>query len=164
MLKSLVLLLYFNFLFSLLLQGGYGSNLDPAKLVGKFFTSIDRSIHRMIGAPPAPLPTPQTSLNSKDNFSIPPKVASSQSTMAMSSLMPSASVEAISEWAGDGSRKSMHNRSVSEPDFGRCPKQVRILSSCVIEGKRGNVCVLEPIESLFFHLTDIGGGLGAYLI
>lgn len=101
-------------------QGGYGSNLAPAKLVGKFITSIDRSIHRMMGAPPAPLPPmPQISYNNKDNSSMPPKVASSQSTMAMSTLMPSQSVEAISEWAGDGSRKPMHNRSVSEPDFGR---------------------------------------------
>ncbi|KAJ6826248.1 protein transport protein SEC16B-like protein [Iris pallida] len=102
-------------------QGGYSSNLAPAKLVGKLFTSIDRSIHRMIGAPPtAPLPPmPPNSANSKEDFSM----ASSQSTMAMSSLMPSASVEAISEWAGDGSRKTMHNRSISEPDFGRSPKQ-----------------------------------------
>ncbi|XP_020240850.1 protein transport protein SEC16B homolog [Asparagus officinalis] len=106
-------------------QGGYSSNLAPGKLVGKLFTSIDRSIHRMIGAPPVPLPPmPQSSPpNSKDNFSMSPKVSSSQSTMAMSSLMPSQSVESISEWAGDSARKSMHNRSISEPDFGRTPKQ-----------------------------------------
>ncbi|KAJ6827037.1 protein transport protein SEC16B-like protein [Iris pallida] len=102
-------------------QGGYSSNLAPAKLVGKLFTSIDRSIHRMIGAPPAaPLPPmPPSSANGKENFSM----ASSHSMMTMSSLMPSASVEAISEWAGDDSKKNMHNRSISEPDFGRSPKQ-----------------------------------------
>jgi len=102
--------------------------LAPAKLVGKLFTSLDRSIHRIIGAPPAPLPPmPQNYASSKDNFTMVPKVASSQSTMTMSSLMPSQSVEGISEWAGDASRKSMHNRSISEPDFGRTPKQVIML-------------------------------------
>lgn len=96
--------------------------------MGKLFTSIDRSIHRMIGAPPAPLPpTPQMSLNGKELNAVVPKVASSQSTMAMSSLLPSASVETMSEWEGDSSRKIMHNRSISEPDFGRSPKQVDTL-------------------------------------
>ena len=102
--------------------------MAPAKLVGKLFTSIDKSIHRMIGAPPAPLPPmPQNDASIKDNFTMAPRVASSQSTMAMPSLMPSESVEGISEWTDDGSRKSMHNRSVSEPDFGRTPKQVKML-------------------------------------
>ncbi|XP_072965659.1 protein transport protein SEC16A homolog [Typha angustifolia] len=105
-------------------QGGYGTNLAPSKFVGKLFTSIDRSIHRMIGAPPAPLPPlPQGSLNSNDNNFVAPKVVNSQSTMAMSTLIPSASVESISEWTGDSSKKIMHNRSISEPDFGRSPKQ-----------------------------------------
>ncbi|MCD9646496.1 hypothetical protein HAX54_036368 [Datura stramonium] len=53
-----------------------------------------------------------------------PRVSSSQSTMAMSSLIPSASMEPISEWAADNSRRTMHNRSVSEPDIGRTPRQV----------------------------------------
>ncbi|XXG66476.1 hypothetical protein AAC387_Pa06g0039 [Persea americana] len=104
-------------------QGGYGTNLAPAKLVGKLFTSIDRSIHRMIGTPP-PLPsTSQSSfLNSEhDNHS---KVANSKSTMEMSSLAPSASMERISEWTDDNNRMAKHNRSISEPDFGRSPKQV----------------------------------------
>ncbi|XP_015167747.1 protein transport protein SEC16B homolog [Solanum tuberosum] len=50
-----------------------------------------------------------------------PRVSSSQSTMAMSSLIPS---EPSSEWAADSSRMTMHNRSVSEPDIGRTPRQV----------------------------------------
>ncbi|KAG1359318.1 Protein transport protein sec16 [Cocos nucifera] len=105
-------------------QSGYGTNLAPAKLVGKLITSLDRSIHRMMGAPPPPLPpVSQSSVNDKEIFSGFPKVANSQSTMAMSSLIPSASVEAMSEWTSDGGRKSMHNRSISEPDFGRSPKQ-----------------------------------------
>ncbi|XP_077245056.1 protein transport protein SEC16A homolog [Tasmannia lanceolata] len=108
-------------------QGGYSTNLAPAKLVGKLFTSIDRSIHRMMGAPP--LPTPSTSQsnfpsNDHDNFSMPAKVANSQSTMAMSSLMPSASMEPISDWTVDGNRMAMHSRSISEPDFARTPKQM----------------------------------------
>jgi len=101
-------------------QGGYSTNLAPAKLVGKLFTSIDRSIHRMMG-PTSPLPTmPQSCVNGKESNTL----ASSQSTMAMSSLVPSASVEGISECAGDDNRKNMHARSISEPDFGRKPKQV----------------------------------------
>ncbi|XP_039121844.1 protein transport protein SEC16B homolog [Dioscorea cayenensis subsp. rotundata] len=117
-------------------QGGYGTNLAPGKFVGKLFTSIDRSIHRMIGAPPAPLPpTPQMSLNGKELNAVVPKVASSQSTMAMSSLIPSASVETMSEWEGDSSRKIMHNRSISEPDFGRSPKQGSSVDSISPEGQ-----------------------------
>ncbi|CAL9112327.1 unnamed protein product [Musa textilis] len=105
-------------------QGGFGTSLAPANLVGKLFTSFDRSIHRMIGAPPAPLPPmPQGSVNDKETHTVFPRVANSQSTMAMSSLVPSTSGETISEWTGDNSRKSRHNRSVSEPDFGRSPKQ-----------------------------------------
>lgn len=78
-----------------------------------------------MGAPQVPLPPmPQGSVNDKEIYSGAPKVANSQSTMAMSSLIPSASVEAMSEWTSASGRKSMHNRSISEPDFGRSPKQV----------------------------------------
>ncbi|RRT37316.1 hypothetical protein B296_00033601, partial [Ensete ventricosum] len=105
--------------------GGYGTSLAPANLVGKLFTTFDRSIHRMIGAPPAPLPPmPQGSVNDKETYSVAPRVANSQSTMAMSSLVPSASVETMSEWKGDDSKQTRHNRSISEPDFGRSPEQI----------------------------------------
>lgn len=54
-----------------------------------------------------------------------PRVVSSQSTMSMSSLGPSASMEPINQ--ADGNDRNMtHNRSVSEPDFGRSPRQVVI--------------------------------------
>ncbi|KAG0491970.1 hypothetical protein HPP92_005368 [Vanilla planifolia] len=104
-------------------QGGYGTNLAPAKIVGKLLNSIDRSIHRIIGAPPLP-PVPHNIGNGKDNESTFPKVQSSQSTTAITSLIPSASVEAISDLAYDNNRKVVHNRSISEPNFGGSPKQI----------------------------------------
>ncbi|KAG6470320.1 hypothetical protein ZIOFF_071385 [Zingiber officinale] len=106
-------------------QGGYGSSLAPANIVGKLFTTFDRSIHRMIGAPPLP-PVPSGNVNDKEIYSIAPKVSNSQSTMAMASLVPSASVETMTEWSSNSNNNSKairHNRSVSEPDFGRTPKQ-----------------------------------------
>ncbi|KAL5199541.1 hypothetical protein ABZP36_020744 [Zizania latifolia] len=93
-------------------QGGYGTNLALAKLVRKIFTSLDKSISRMMGTPSTPLPPlPQGPVSDRESYSAPvvAKFANSQSVMTMSSLMPSASIA--------------HNRSVSEPDFGRTPKQ-----------------------------------------
>ncbi|XP_042509990.1 protein transport protein SEC16A homolog [Macadamia integrifolia] len=107
-------------------QGGYSTNLAPAKLVGKLLPFIDKSIHRMIGAPPPPVQsTSQSSVQNKEHDHPPfgTRVLNSQSTMAMSSLMPSVSMEPISEWKGDN-RMMMSNRSISEPDFGRTPRQV----------------------------------------
>ncbi|EEC72304.1 hypothetical protein OsI_05487 [Oryza sativa Indica Group] len=106
-------------------QGGYGTNLAPAKLVGKIFTSLDKSISRMMGTPSAPLPPlPQGAVSDRESYTAPgaTKFANSQSVMTMSSLMPSASVQSMSEMSDSG-RKIAHNRSVSEPDFGRTPKQ-----------------------------------------
>ncbi|AQK61207.1 Protein transport protein SEC16B-like protein [Zea mays] len=110
-------------------QGGYGTNLAPAKLVGKIFTSLDKSISRMMGTPSAPLPPlPHGSVSDRESHSMPEaaKFINSQSVMAMSSLMPSASMQSMTEIAenSDGTgRKMAHNRSVSEPDFGRTSKQ-----------------------------------------
>ncbi|KAG6472854.1 hypothetical protein ZIOFF_070332 [Zingiber officinale] len=106
-------------------QGGYGSSLVPAKLVGKLFTTFDRSIYRMIGASPAPLShVPSGNVDNKETYSNVPKVSNNQSTMVMASLVPSASVETMTEWSNDNDSKAIrHNRSVSEPDFGRTPKQ-----------------------------------------
>ncbi|RCV04465.1 hypothetical protein SETIT_1G004100v2 [Setaria italica] len=110
-------------------QGGYGTNLAPAKLVGKIFTSLDKSISRMMGTPSAPLPPlPHGSVNDRESHSVPAaaKFVNSQSVMAMSSLMPSASMQSMTEIAdnsGGAGRKIAHNRSVSEPDFGRTSKQ-----------------------------------------
>ncbi|KAG8094149.1 hypothetical protein GUJ93_ZPchr0012g20605 [Zizania palustris] len=115
-------------------QGGYGTNLAPAKLVGKIFTSIDKSLSRMMGTQPSsssplpPLPPlPQGSSTDRDFYPAPAatKVVNSQPAMAMSSLMSSASEQSMSEMAGNSGPgwKVTHNRSVSEPDFGRNPKQ-----------------------------------------
>ncbi|KAJ4804102.1 COPII coat assembly protein SEC16 [Rhynchospora pubera] len=137
-------------------QGGYSSNA-PTKLVKNIFSSLDRSLQRVMGAPAAPQaasslpPMPPTSgvgggafvganavTSERDMTSqTVPKFVNSQSAMTMSALMPSASVESISQWANDGNnvtKKSMHNRSVSEPDFARSPKQ-----SGSPDGTKGNV-------------------------
>ncbi|KAG9145163.1 hypothetical protein Leryth_008955 [Lithospermum erythrorhizon] len=99
-------------------QQGGSTNLAPAKLVGKFlnfFSSLP--------------PTGPSKLQEHPNQPMVPRVSTSQSTMEMSSLVPSTSMEPISEWTGDGSRRPMHNRSVSEPDFGRSPRQGQVDSA-----------------------------------
>ncbi|XP_043812299.1 protein transport protein SEC16B homolog isoform X2 [Manihot esculenta] len=105
------------------IQGGYTANLAPAKLVGKLLNFFDSTAHRVVGGLPPPVPSTSQG-NEHHHQQMVPRVSSSQSTMAMSSLMPSASMEPISEWAADGNRMTMHNRSVSEPDIGRTPRQV----------------------------------------
>ncbi|XP_010542224.1 PREDICTED: protein transport protein SEC16B homolog [Tarenaya hassleriana] len=97
-------------------QGGF-TNLAPAKLVGKLLNFFDSTAHRVVGGLPPPAPTSQgnTQANGQNHHQGTGRVLTSQSTMTMSSLMPS---------AGDGSKMTMHNRSVSEPDFSRTPRQV----------------------------------------
>ncbi|XP_044485316.1 protein transport protein SEC16B homolog isoform X2 [Mangifera indica] len=105
-------------------QGGYTANLAPTKLVGKLLNFFDSTAHRVVGSlpPPAPSTSPGNG-QSVENYNQPMGQRVSQSTMAMPSLMPSASMEPISEWAADGNKMTMSNRSVSEPDFGRTPRQ-----------------------------------------
>lgn len=105
-------------------QGGYGSNLAPTKLVGKLLTFIDSTAHRVVGGLPPPVPSTSHSGAQHNEYASQPgglKVSNSQSTMAMPSLMPSASVETINERAAEN---KMPNRSVSEPIFGSAPKKV----------------------------------------
>ncbi|KAF5181677.1 transport protein sec16 [Thalictrum thalictroides] len=102
-------------------QSGFGTNLAPTKLVGKIIPFLDRSIHRIMG--PTIPPGQSGNANEHDSHPMTQRVASSQSTMAMTSLMPSTSMEPITAWGGGDNRKSMHNRSISEPDFGRSPRQ-----------------------------------------
>ncbi|KAE9459402.1 hypothetical protein C3L33_08687, partial [Rhododendron williamsianum] len=115
-------------------QGGYSTNSAPAKLVGKLLNLFDNTAHRVVGGLPPPVPsTSQGGAQANEHYqTMGPRVSTSQSTMAMSSLMPPESMEPISEWTAGGTRMTMHNRSVSEPDFGRTPRQVcdaRTLSS-----------------------------------
>ncbi|CAN1185891.1 Protein transport protein SEC16B homolog [Linum perenne] len=106
--------------------GGFGTNLQPAKFVGKLLNFFDSTAHRVVGGLPPPSPSISHGLHSNDHDQqmMAPRVAASQSTMAMSTLVPSASMEPISEWAADGNKMGRHSRSVSEPDFGRTPRQV----------------------------------------
>lgn len=115
-------------------QGGFSTNLAPGKLVGKLLNLFDSTAHRVVGGLPPPVPSTSTSIpgggggthidHHQHQHQQPPRVSTSQSTMAMSSLVPSASMEPISQWSDDGNnRKIIHNRSVSEPDFGRSPRQ-----------------------------------------
>ncbi|XVF10841.1 hypothetical protein REPUB_Repub07fG0217900 [Reevesia pubescens] len=107
-------------------QGGYAANLAPAKLVGKLLNFFDSTAHRVVGGLPPPAPSASNGNSHQLHQQSEPRVSASQSTMAMSSLMSSASMEPISDWAGRGpdGKMMMHNRSVSEPDFGRTPRQV----------------------------------------
>ncbi|PWA66364.1 ancestral coatomer element 1, Sec16/Sec31 [Artemisia annua] len=108
-------------------QGGFSTNLAPGKLVGKLRNLIDSTAHRVVGGLPPPVPSTSSSSAQNEHNHQPtgPRVSSSQSTMAMSSLVPSASMEPISQKATEGNnRRIMHNRSVSEPDFSRSPRQV----------------------------------------
>ncbi|XWS49110.1 hypothetical protein CRYUN_Cryun13aG0135600 [Craigia yunnanensis] len=110
-------------------QGGYAANLAPAKLVGKLLNFFDSTAHRVVGGLPPPGPSASNgNSQGNDHFhqQTGPRVSASQSTMAISSLMSSASMEPISDWAdrGPDGKMTMHNRSVSEPDFGRTPRQV----------------------------------------
>ncbi|KAF7810104.1 protein transport protein SEC16B-like protein [Senna tora] len=102
-------------------QGGYAANLAPTKLVGKLLNFFDSTAQRVVGGLPPPGPSSSQGGHGNEQHYQPtaPRVPNSQSTMAMSSLVPSASMEPIS----DGSRMKMHNRSVSEPDIGRSPRQ-----------------------------------------
>lgn len=106
------------------MQGGYSVNL-VSTFKGKLLNFFDSTAHRVVGGlpPPAPSTSQGGSVHGNEHYQQPmgPRVSSSQSTMAMSSLIPSASMEPISDY---GNRKPMHNRSVSEPDFGRTPRQV----------------------------------------
>ncbi|XP_040365875.1 protein transport protein SEC16B homolog isoform X2 [Rosa chinensis] len=98
-------------------QGGYSVNL-VSTFKGKLLNFIDNTAHRVVGSLPPPAPSTSQGSVHGNHYQQPmgPRVSSSQSTMAMSSLIPSASMEPISDF---GNRKPMHNRSVSEPDFGR---------------------------------------------
>lgn len=111
-----------------ILQGGFSTNMAPAKLVGKLLNLFDSTAHRVVGGLPPPAPTATVgSFQGNENYTQSNlRVSSSQSTMAISTLMPSTSMEPISQWTADD-HSTMPNRSVSEPDIGRTPTQVSAL-------------------------------------
>uniref|UniRef100_A0A804UA74 Protein transport protein sec16 n=1 Tax=Zea mays TaxID=4577 RepID=A0A804UA74_MAIZE len=97
------------------------------QIVGKLFTSLDKSLSRMMGTQSAPLPQlPQGAANERGVYSSPDtKVVNSQSVMSMAPLVSSASEQSMSEIGGNSvyGREVAHNRSISEPDFGKTPQQ-----------------------------------------
>lgn len=117
-------------------QGGYTANLTPTKLVGKLRTFFDSTANRVVGSVPPPVPSKSHNAlyNEFAHQQGGQHVTSSYSSMTMSSLMPSASVEPISEWTGGTNQLDVPNRSISEPDFGRNPSKVNILCSLHIRG------------------------------
>lgn len=94
--------------------------------MGKLLNFFDSTAHRVVGGglPPHAPSSSQGNVNGNEHQPMAHRVSNSQSTMAMSSLVPSDSMEPISEWTTDNNRMSKPNRSVSEPDFGRSPRQV----------------------------------------
>ncbi|KAK4434985.1 protein transport protein SEC16B [Sesamum alatum] len=108
-------------------QGGFSTNLAPKEFIGKLLNLFDSTAHRVVGGLPPSVQTAGGSFHGNENNhqSVGSRVSTSQSTMAMSSLVPSQSMEPISAWSADGNRMAMHNRSVSEPDFGRSPMQAQ---------------------------------------
>lgn len=136
-------------------NGGYSTDLAPTKLVGKLFTTIDRSIHRMISGPQSPLPpVPQSIQNGNQNYTAAAKMSTSQSTMAMSSLVPSTSVEGIGDWPGDDIRKNMHTRSASEPDFSKSSRQDRSSDASSVDAQsKVSSSRFGRIGSQFFQRT-----------
>ncbi|GAB2272015.1 hypothetical protein Dimus_006839, partial [Dionaea muscipula] len=107
-------------------QGGYAAKLAPAKLVGKLLNFFEDTAHRVVGLPPTAPSTLQSHIqrNEYDHQPRGTRVTTSQSTMVMSSLVPSESSEPINGWTSVSSRKLMHNRSISEPDICRIPRKV----------------------------------------
>lgn len=83
----------------------------------------------MMGTQPAPLPQmPQGAANERHISAVPDtKVANTQPVMSMSPLMSSTSELSMSEMSGVPERKAAHNRSISEPDFGRAPPKVYLV-------------------------------------
>lgn len=106
------------------MQGGFSTTLAPSKLVGKLLNLFDSTASRVVGLPPT-VPAPGGHLQGNENHYQPigSRVSTSQSTLAMSSLVPSQSTEPMNS---DSNKVAKHTRSVSEPDFGRTPRQVRL--------------------------------------
>lgn len=84
----------------------------------------------MMGTQAAPLPQlPQGAATERNVYSRPDtEVVNTQSVMSMAPLVSSASEQSMSEIGGNSGygREVAHNRSISEPDFGKTPPQVLV--------------------------------------
>lgn len=116
------------------MQEGFSRSLAPKKLYGKLLNLFDSAAHRVVGglSPPAAPTNGTVQVTEHHQQSVGPRVSASQSALAMSSIVPSQSTEHINEWAADSNRMTLHTRSVSEPDFGRSPRQVYFCPSAFL--------------------------------
>ncbi|KAL2233005.1 protein transport protein SEC16B homolog [Sesamum indicum] len=126
-------------------QGGFSTNLAPKKLVGKLLNLFDTTAHRVVGSIPPTVSVASDNAQVNENYQLlGPRVSTSQSTLAMSSLVPSQSSEPISDRTTNSNRMVMHTRSVSEPNFGRSPRQghtdsLKEASSTNVEDKASTI-------------------------
>ncbi|KAL8137399.1 hypothetical protein V2J09_003400 [Rumex salicifolius] len=109
-------------------RGGYSVNLAPAKIVGKLLKVIDSTAQRAVGPPPVALTTQSTGYGF-DQQTVRPALVSSQSTMSIPTITPSASMEPVSQWALINERMTAQNRSISEPVMTEKPTQDQVVSS-----------------------------------
>ncbi|KAL8114425.1 hypothetical protein AgCh_021322 [Apium graveolens] len=144
-------------------QGGFSTNMAPAKLVGKLLNLFDSTAHRVVGGLPPPAETATVgSFQGNENYTQSNlRVSSSQSTMAMSTSMPSTSVEHISQWTADD-HSTMPNRSVSEPDIGRTPTQSDPSKDANTNDSQGKASV--SAGSSRFGRFGFGFGSGSQLL
>lgn len=95
------------------MQGVSTTNLAPKKLVGAFFNLLDSTAHRVVGS--------KSTGSGANPQLLGHRVPTSQSTLAMSSLLPSQSMEPLNGRVADWKGRLLRTRSASEPDFGRSP-------------------------------------------
>ncbi|KAF8117128.1 hypothetical protein N665_0012s0133 [Sinapis alba] len=108
-------------------QGGYTVNLGPTKFVEILRNIFDSKAKGDVGGMPPPAPQSTTGNLQVNAYHHQQQEAAklpySQSANTMQSLVPTASMETIHEWGGNGKTMAAHSRSVSEPYFGRTPIQ-----------------------------------------
>ncbi|GMJ01585.1 hypothetical protein like AT5G47490 [Hibiscus trionum] len=139
-------------------QGGYYTNLAPTKLVGKLLTFFDNTA-RVVGGQPPPLPSTSHSSVHQNEFAHQPRGSntsnsqptmlmqpltsslSTESTMTMPALMPSASMEPISQRTSQTDLAAMPSRSISEPDFSQSDRKVNSSSEANSSGKQEKAAV-----------------------
>ncbi|CAM6048637.1 unnamed protein product [Sphagnum compactum] len=108
-------------------QDAHGSNLAPGKLVGRFFSTLDRGISRMIGGPlpstTAEVPGYGMHRVEERNLSNQVQPGSSLGQRPPVPMAPAASVATSMERLPKEPKRYMSSRSYSEPDFSKSPKE-----------------------------------------